>query len=285
MINGKIHYKWPFSIAMLNNQRVNLVFGWLGWTPLRFRQNFLDIPETELFEVFQHHRPAEGIVFLEVKSLVIFCVQHVSFGRCMIFFCRNQTHVKKQKIQEIDGYLTLGAAWCAGSRSSGRTASTAASIGSCSRFISSPSVAPLWSIISLSLSWPEKWEDWKQQRKRDWTRKTWDSATLGLETCRLAARDSFCLFNFGSSHFDESTLGHVALIYTEIGLGGGTSSNVSTFCVVVPQYLWKSIWWEGLVPFLCFNRFFVGTWWEGVCYLVRNHILSHCHQSEKLTIA
>jgi hypothetical protein len=27
MINGKIHYKWPFSIAMLNYQRVVFMLG------------------------------------------------------------------------------------------------------------------------------------------------------------------------------------------------------------------------------------------------------------------
>ena len=31
MFNGKIHYKWPFSIAMLVHQRVNIPAPWILW--------------------------------------------------------------------------------------------------------------------------------------------------------------------------------------------------------------------------------------------------------------
>jgi hypothetical protein len=33
MFNGKIHYKWPFSIAMLNYQRVIWQVGWACGIP------------------------------------------------------------------------------------------------------------------------------------------------------------------------------------------------------------------------------------------------------------
>jgi hypothetical protein len=34
--NGKTHYKWPFSIAMLNYQRVSVVFGY--WVSSRMSE-------------------------------------------------------------------------------------------------------------------------------------------------------------------------------------------------------------------------------------------------------
>ena len=39
MFNGKIHYKWPFSIAMLNYQRVTIditIFPYLSYLLLRY---------------------------------------------------------------------------------------------------------------------------------------------------------------------------------------------------------------------------------------------------------